>query len=321
MMATARMVERPSIADLVRLSVAKRIKQMPVNSNRASSLGNECVRYLVYERTRWEEKKMHDSTLQSIFDLGNLFEGFTLTRLHDAGFTIIEQQRAFKWEKYNITGHVDGKLLLGDTAIPLEIKSMSPHIFGTIKTVDDIRRSKKGYLRGYLTQLCLYCLLDSKETAVLVLVNKVTGELRDIWVPLDYELGEVILQKAEAINKHVAEKTLPEPMEYQSSICDECGYVHLCMPEVIGKEVEDISTDTEFAEMLDRWFEIKPLAAEYDELDSTIKEKVEGKDKTLCGNFFITGKWIGATKYDIPKDIKEKYALPYQQWRRKIVKI
>jgi CRISPR/Cas system-associated exonuclease Cas4 (RecB family) len=293
---------------------------MPVNSNRASSLGNDCLRYLVYERTNWQEKKMHDATLQSIFDLGNLFEDFVLTRLHDAGLTIIEQQRAFKWEKYNITGHVDGKLLIGDTAIPLEIKSMSPYIFDGVKTINDIRNSKKNYLRGYLTQLNLYCLLDGKENAVLVLCNKTTGELRDIWFTLDYDLGESTLQKAEAINKHVAEKTLPEPMGYNQSVCDDCGYVHLCIPEVIGKEV-DIEHDPETIAKVERWQEVKAFASEYDHLDEELKPVLEGKDKLLIGNYFITGKWGKRTAYEIPEEIKEKYAKSVPQWRKKVQKL
>jgi len=109
-------------------------------------------------------------------------------------------------------------------------------------------------------------------------------------------------------------------MEYQSSVCDECGYVHLCMPEVIGKEV-DICNDPETIAMVERWQEIKPLHAEYDKLDKELKPKLEGKEKLLIGGYYIDGKWIPHTKYEYPDEIKEKYAKADKQWRRKVTKI
>lgn len=74
----------------------KKIKQYPVNSNRASDLGHPCVKYHVLNRTRWQEKELHDATLQAVFDLGNEFEQIIMKDLNEAGIPVIEQQRPFE---------------------------------------------------------------------------------------------------------------------------------------------------------------------------------------------------------------------------------
>ena len=80
-------------------SKLKKIKVWPVNSNRASDLGNPCIRYHVLNRTRYEEKALHDVGLQYVFDMGNEIEDIVLKELAEAGVKVIEQQRAFSWKE------------------------------------------------------------------------------------------------------------------------------------------------------------------------------------------------------------------------------
>ena len=98
------------IVEKVLESKEREIKQWPVNSNRASQLGHECVRYHVYERTRWQEKSLHGVGLQMVFDMGREIEEIVLKELREAGFQIHEGQRAFSWPEYGITGSIDGKI-------------------------------------------------------------------------------------------------------------------------------------------------------------------------------------------------------------------
>lgn len=294
----------------------REIRQAPVHSNRASQLGHECVRYHVLERTRWSEKSLHDVRLQSIFDLGRDIEDIVLRELREAGFQIHEGQRAFSWDAYKITGSIDGMIIIDGEAIPLEIKSASPFAFDSINSVEDIRRHKYPYMRRYLSQVTLYCLLSNKEKAVIVFKNKVTGALKEIWVPLDYELGETLLKRAEAINKHVEDGTLPDPIEYSEILCGECPYQHICLPDHIGKEVE-IDTG-ELATMLDRLAELKPAVKEYEEIDEQVKKAVEGREKVLAGGWFVTGKYLEKKSYDIPAEIKAQYEKVVRYWRRSV---
>jgi len=268
-----------------------RIKQWPVRSNRASDLGHECLRYLVLQRTRWQEKKLHDVRLQSIFDEGNLHESAVIRDLMDAGIQVIEPQRGYEWREYQITGHIDAKIVINGKVVPLEIKSASPFIFQALNNIQDLYHGKYHYLRKYPAQMTIYLLMDNKEEGLFLFKNKVTGELKEIPMPLDYDLGEKLLKKAEAINEHVANETLPDYIPYDEEICGECPFQHVCLPE-IKRDALEIETDPELEEKLKRYFELKPLKSEYDKLDKEIKIKFKEQEKVVIGNWLVTGKWV-----------------------------
>ena len=297
-----------------------KIRQYPVNANRASELGHSCLRYLVLNRTRWQEKSLHDARLQMIFDMGRMVEELVQQDLREAGFTIVEQQRAFSWQKYCITGTIDCKLAIDGAVYPTEIKSAAPHPFESINSVQDMLKHKYHYMRKYPAQLTLYLLMDGKEEGLFLFKNKSTGEYKEIWMPLDYEFAESLVQKAEAINAHVAAETLPEPMPYNEDICQGCGFEHICLPDRIGKEVE-ISDNTELLELVTRYTTLKPGAKEYDEVNDRINKLVEGKDKLLVGDYFIEGKWIDRTSYQVPADVKEPYKVIGKSWRKNIIPV
>jgi CRISPR/Cas system-associated exonuclease Cas4 (RecB family) len=296
------------------------IQQWPVNSNRASSLGHPCTRYLVYERTRWQEKTLHDARLQMIFDQGNDTEERVLKDIKEAGLTVIEQQRAFSWPEYQITGHIDAKVTVDGVVYPIEVKSMSPFSYDKTNSVEDMLNSKYAYMRAYPGQMTLYLLMDNKEKWFFICKNKATGAMKEIPVTLDYELGESLLKKAEAINLHVAQKTIPEPIEYDENVCSDCGYNHICSPDRVGKEV-DVVDDDELAGLLETYARLKPIAKEYDEVDKRIGEIVNGRDKLLIGDWFVTGNWRESTRYNVPADLKKQYAEKSRYWVKKIQKV
>jgi len=297
-----------------------KIKQYPVNANRASELGHECLRFLVLNRTRWQEKALYDTRVQMIFDMGNAVEDLVFRDLREAGFTIVEQQRPFSWAKYQITGSIDFKLAIDGKVYPCEVKSAAPHPFASINSVQDMIRHKYHYMRKYPAQLTLYLLMDNKEEGLFLFKNKSSGELKEIWMDLDYEFAESLVKKAEAINKHVAEGTLPEPMEYKEDICQECPFAHVCMPDRIGKEIE-VTQDGELLELITRYMELKPGAKEYDEVNERITKLVQGREKILVGDYFIEGKWIERKVYHVPDDVKQKYADTSQSWQKKIIPV
>lgn len=298
----------------------QKIRQYPVNANRASELGHECLRYLVLNRTRWQEKTLHGARLQMIFDMGRMVEDLVSQDLREAGFTIVEQQRAFSWAKYQITGSIDFKLSIDGKVYPTEVKSAAPHPFAAINAVGDMVRHKYHYMRKYPAQLTLYLLMDGKDQGLFLFKNKVTGELKEIWMDLDYDFAETLVKKAELINLHVENETLPEPMEYNEDICSGCGFVHICMPDRIGKEVE-VSTDDELLELVKRYVTLKPSAKEYDEVNERITKLVQGREKILVGDYFIEGKWIPKKTYDIPPEVKLKYEGSKPYWQKKIMKV
>lgn len=275
-----------------------KIKQRPVNSNTASELGHPCLLYHVYQRTRWQERTLHDARVQLIFGMGNAVEDLAMQELREAGFKVVEQQRPFSWPDYQITGTVDCKLLLDGEAVPTEIKSCSPYMFDKINAIDDLTRGKYLYLRKYPAQLTLYLLMDNKERGVFLFKNKSNGQYKEIWMNIDYALGEELLKRAECINRHVAASTLPDPMEYDEGVCDKCGYVHICPVFHVGKEVT-ILDDEELASLLAEYERLKPYAKAYDDVDRILKDKLSERDKVLIADWYITGKWVEKKAFSV----------------------
>jgi CRISPR/Cas system-associated exonuclease Cas4 (RecB family) len=276
----------------------RKIYQYPVHSNRASSLGHPCERYLVYERTKWKEKILHDIKMQFLYDEGSLHESAVIREMQEAGLKIIEQQRSFEWKKYQITGHIDGKIVNGQSVIPFEIKSMSDYIWKSINSIEDMKNSKHYYLKQYPAQLNLYLIMDEKEEGLFILKNKQTGFLKQIEVKLDYEYTESLIQKAERINKHVDDGTLPERIPYEIGACENCGYYHICLPSQEHKPI--IIDDPEIEIKLEKREELKEYVNEYNELDKEIREKFKEIPEVVIGNWKITGKWVEKKEYTVP---------------------
>ena len=289
-----------SIAELVvqkyRESKEKKIKAWPCHVNRASSLGHDCERYLVYCRTDWNRRTLHPWEVQAIFDEGNRQEKSVEDDLREAGFDIVEQQRPFAFPELDITGHIDGKLFIPPRIIPYETKSMSPYIWDTIKTLDDMIHSKYSWVRYYPSQLNLYLLMDNNEYGIFILKNKSNGLIKVIDMHLDYELGETLLRKAERINKHVKNGTKPDQI-MDADICSRCAFRHLCLPDM-GAGLE--FTEGAIIDMLDEWsaltVKIKSSGIPEDQkrakqLNEHFKIIFKDRPRVMAGEYLVTGKW------------------------------
>ncbi len=278
----------------------RKIKNYPCHVNRASQIGHPCLRFLTYSRTHWQEKRLHDVGLQRVFDLGNLYERAVLDDLREAGLYLEEQQSAGFDKRYQLSIHIDGKLPLDGHKYPVEIKSMSPYVWAKIETWRDFLEAKSPYLRSYPYQMTAYLFLHSEDQGIFFLKNKVSGELKQIVMPLDYDLAEEILQKCEAINAHVAAETLPDQIEWEEAICGRCGFLHICYP---GRDWGDgltIVDDTELEEMLKKREALIGAVRAYDEVDKALKAAIKEKTGLLVGNWQINGKWVDKKGFEVP---------------------
>lgn len=291
------------------------IKVTPTHTNRASEIGHPCERYLYFLRVDWDKRALHSPTLQSIFDIGNLYEEHAITKLKKMGFKIIEQQQFYEWKKYQITGHVDGKMYIEDWMIqeappeiqpllnighvvPMDVKSMETHIWDRMNTVEDLLKSPKVYHQKYVGQVTVYELCQGEPIGLLLCVNKQTGIPKEIWVPLNYEFGETLVKRAERVNAAIAAKTIPDPIPWSESICGSCAFLSHCLPEMKRQPME-ILTDPELEDQLKRLAEIKPYSQEFEKLDKTVKAKLKGHEKVLVGDFVITGKTVNRAGFAV----------------------
>lgn len=298
-----------NIVEAILQKKATKIKRYPCHTNRASSMGycvpelGGCVRRGVYERTNWQDAELVTPETQLIFDEGNNQEDIVLRDLIDAGVQIIGQQTPYAWEAYQITGSIDGKIVDDGVAVPLEIKSMSPNIFSGIKTLEDFK--KKPWTRAYLAQITLYMLMQNCDKAIFLLKNKSTGELKQVDVSLDYELGEACLRTATQINEHVKNKTLPDRIT-DREVCKNCRFKLLCLPEISFGEELKIEQDPEFESRIKRYLELKENSAECDKVYEVIKDRAKasangGALNVLVGTYSLVGKTAsnGSFRFDI----------------------
>ena len=278
----------------------RKIKIAPCHTNRASSLGHSCERYLVLTRTAWDKKIPHDIGLQLIFDEGEIQENAVIRDLIDAGVKVTEQQKAFEWPKFQITGHLDLMVECDGWGGPVEIKSMNPHIFDSINSLDDFK--KYPWTARYIAQMQIYLLMNNSENGYFLLKNKSTGELRQIEIRLDYEFAESLLKKAERVNAHIENKTLPDFVKDPDE-CKRCAFFgHVCNPP-LEFDAPVISDDPGLLEMLDRRAEIKEFSTEYNRIDKKIKERFKADE--YDGKSFVCGSHL----IDIKKGFRNGYTV------------
>jgi len=180
----------------------------------------------------------------------------------------------------------------------LEIKTSSPYVFNALTSIEDMKRSKYLYMRKYPTQLNLYMLMHEKERGVFIFKNKVNGAMKEIWMDLDYALGEETLKKAEAVNQHVHAGTVPAPIEWEDDICRECPFLHICLPDRTADALR-IEDDAELLNLLTQREALAANHKQYEEIDKEVKNRLKEKDKLLIGSYFVTGKWQERKGYQV----------------------
>lgn len=292
------------VSQLYHASESK-IRRYACHVNRASGLGDDCERRLTYDRTAWEQKELHDVHLQRIFDEGNLHERALLRELADAGIEVIQQQDDLRLEHQNITGHVDGVIVVGSKAVPLEIKSMSEHIWNAIAfrgpgvyewTAVHEKFQAKPWTRKYCAQLQIYMLAKNTDAAILLLKNKQTGGLAQINMDLDYDYAESLLQRAERINAHVAADTLPDRIAYDPDVCSRCPYFHICLPDYQAGPPIKFVAEEQIRLQCDIRAEMEPAHHEYSRADKTVKDWAKAQDAdrmVVAGSYLIERRTAG----------------------------
>ena len=304
------------IAEKVIDKVAASRRIWPARSNRASEIGHECERYLYYARAKWQERELPDPTLQFIFTGGQLIEDMAERELKDAGFNIVETQRPFDWPEYDITGTIDCRIEVDGHLRPLEVKGLNHREWEKLNSVEDMLNSKAPWVRRYPAQLLTYMMMTEQEWGIFYLKSKATFVPKVIWVSIWEYLGymEALLLRIELVNTCLKEGVLPDRVDYDEKLCGFCPFFRTCGPDAALGDGLTIEQDQHFAMALDRWHELKPLAKEWKELDDGIKQRVKGCDRTVCGSFFIRGKWVHVERKPSP-------ATSYDYWKSKIERL
>ena len=300
------------ISNAVSDFVKSEIKVYPCEHLRASNVGHPCERYLYLLIRSWEELQPHDEGLQNIFDLGNSIEAYTIKKLRDSGLEVITPtQRSWKVENPLITGREDIRIKDPETGelFPAEIKGLSPNEWERLNTVEDFYNSRRYYVRGYPSQLLVYMYKFEKERGFFVLTNKLTGELKIIEVPFDWERADELLKKAERIYAALADSsgnTIPEACD-DLSVCEKCQMRHVCTAAHDRTETE--IDDGELEEIIDRKNELAPAYREYNEVNDQIKKMVGDRDKVISGKYVVSTKTINKAEYIVPARVERRISI------------
>ena len=278
---------------------AAHYKQRPAHTNSASELGHPCARYLVYRRLAPELAAVPDASQILRMEAGDVWQKKVEADLREAGAQVIEQQRPLSWPAYELSGHLEGKLSYNGAVHPYEIKSTASHWFRRFNSVGDFFNSKYVTHRKWPAQGMLYLLMEAQHEEMLYfLVNRDTGQVKELTLTLDYLYGETLLQRAIEVNRHVKAGTLPERIEYEEGTCGICPFLVPCRPEVTRSPLQMIDFP-ELEVKLARRSELAPLWREYQDLDEEVKDVIRGQEKIVVGDWLIRGRWIDKKGHEV----------------------
>lgn len=280
--------------------VKSEIKVYPCNNLRASNIGHQCERYLYLLIKHWDEQSPHDEWLQNIFDLGNAIEAYTIQKLQDAGLEIITPtQRSWKVENPLITGREDIRIKDPEDGqlYPAEIKGLAPYEWERLNCIEDFYNSRRHYIRAYPSQLLVYCWKFEKEKGFFVLTNKLTGEIKIIDVPFDWDRADALLKKGERIYEALSDKTgktIP-PGTDDVSMCDKCALRHICTAD--HRRIEADIDDGEIEAIIGRKIALKNAYDEYNKVNAELKCLVADREKIVASKYLVTTKTIHKSEY------------------------
>jgi hypothetical protein len=267
----------------------------------ASDLGFPCERHVVLKRIAPKEASLPSVSLQGIFTFGHDYENMVRYHLwgipgrEGAGYKFQLEQERLDWTRYQIQGTPEGLISAddGETWHLFEVKGLHPYHWGTIQTWRDFLRSPL-YSR-YVAQGQLYLLLwnrgsrPNRDRLLFILGRKGSYDLKWLWMPLDLELAESYLQKAERVNAHVAANTRPDRVT-DRQICRVCEFAGTCLPDQDFGPGATFVSDPEFLADLDQRAKLAPLAQDYEAVDQRIKARVIGRPLVIVGNWALEGR-------------------------------
>lgn len=256
---------------------------------------------MVWNFTRWQEKRPHDWVLQSIFGEGRLHQPSVYTRLEAWGFDIVRESDRPSQYKLGagavVSGRLDGKIRGYKTEkfrppLVLEIKTAQGYAYDRLNTIQDIERADHYYVRNYADQGHLYCFLENLPRGVIVLKSKATGALKPIPFELDFGRAEALLQRFERLQPLIDKQVDPPPIPFDRDVCGRCPFTHVCWPPKDFGAGAGLIEDAQLIEDLAAREKVKAARDQYEDLDKGIKARLKqlglkAGAKAIAGAYLI----------------------------------
>ena len=181
--------------------------------------------------------------------------------------------------------------------LPIEITTVQPWYWDSTRTIEEVKRHAKWWIKRKPHQLNNYFLMQSLPGGILII--KTFGKRpRLLPMLLDYEMGERDIKMCECVNKHVAEDTLPERIPYDPVVCGMCSFSHICgaiKPADLTEVPPELIAD------LKRLVELQPIVEEYRELKARLIGDSEMPGFFRGKNVYYDGITIKSNRYKTNK--------------------
>lgn len=275
----------------------------PCHTNRISSLDDPCERKLYYMRAAWAEAAPIPYELAGVFETGNTLEPIIARIAAEVGdrsvpkWRIVGSQTPVNdalFRQFQISGTIDGILQvqysppMWENVAVLDGKTMSPHVYPTLNTYEDLLRYP--WTRKYRGQLGLYALAFNLEHCVILATNKQNlYEMKFISWPIDLEYLERLLQKAERINAAVAAGEPPAGVN-DPDVCPKCQFAAFCAPSYTTSGNLEFVDLPELEAVLDQMGELQETADKWKELEKIRDLMLTRGQDIAVGNWLITWK-------------------------------
>ena len=287
-------------------------------NNWASEIGHPCAKHLVHCRRDWEQRQQLDIDALWRIHEGNILEWRMKKMLGDIGFELQNNQQRFEDKELQLSGRTDGLIPIvrklpapfdSLRVIPAEIKSINPTFWETTETMLDIKEHRGWWIRKYPSQLNFY--INKNAPAGFFILGTFGKRPRVIPMLFDKNLWLRDSAMARKVNEHVAAGTYPDPIPYDPSVCEMCGFNHICQPlrantfrEIPAGEVP----------LLQEFLRLKEEHAKFEEMkriligDSKKPGRYWGWDGIVENIEISTRRQMRTFYADIPKEIKEPFA-------------
>lgn len=275
----------------------------------------DCVRRMALDLTHPEDEEAFSDDALERMKRGTEREQAIVARLHQIGprctppFSVIEGQRRFEIKEADgsllLRGKIDGRLQFDRFTKPVfEVKSGVT--FQNVRHLEDLDRSP--WTKHTLDQLLSYLVAEGEPNGLIIIDRPGLPVFLAVLLDEHRERAEGFLADARMAVAAAGGAELP-PWTKDVAECRRCPHFgKTCTPPALDFGTGMTVIEDPELENLARIREAnRDQAKAYDGADEALKKALRGVESALLGPFAVSGKWQSLTKYDVPKEIKEKY--------------
>jgi hypothetical protein len=142
-------------------------------------------------------------------------------------------------------------------------------------------------------------LANNAEYGCLILKNKQTGHLKEVWFSFEEHISilDEAIKRASRVYE-AKEKSVPPERTDDRSLCSQCAFKDICIPDLLQNGGIQFLNSEDLKEKLERREELKILANEYSEIDDEIKNTIKqtGIGEKSIGDYLVQVKEINTIR-------------------------